>query len=294
MAAEPQNIMAKIPRTVHFVFVPQEQTQPFHLLHYLAIESCRQVIQPERIFLYYQHLPYGVYWDMVRSQLSLVKIDPVPEVDQAEYDDEFVPERYRYAHRADFIRLDALIENGGICADIDTLFLRPFPDDLYHHAFVIGREDAMPDELTGEMKPSLCNALMMAEPGSSFAREWRQRMACALNGTWSNHSCFLTQQLADEFPGSVHIEPKESFMGIPCTPEGLQAFLEGDKLNLDNAYSVHLWQHLWWEEERQDFSRCHAGILTLQHLHEHDSPLCRVARPFLPEIDLSSLAGLPV
>lgn len=286
--------MSKIPQTVHFVFGLREQDQPFHLLHYLAIESCRQVLQPKMISLYYQHLPYGVYWDMIRPRLSLVKIDPVREVEQANYNETLVPEQYRYAHHADFIRLDALIEHGGIYADIDTLFLRPIPEALFGYDFVIGREAQMPDEITGEMRSSLCNALMMAAPGSIFAREWRKRMAGALNGTWSNHSCFLASDLANEQPAWVHIEPKQSFMGIPFTPAGLTALLEGGELDLDDAYSVHLWQHVWWEEERRDFSRCHAGELTLEFLSENDTPLCQLVRPFLPSIDLSSLGGLPV
>ena len=292
MAENAQNIMAKIPRTVHFVFGLREQTQPLHLLHYLAIESCRQILQPEQIFFYYQHLPYGVYWDLVRPHLTLLKVDPVVEVEQASYDENLVPEQYRYAHHADFIRLDALIEHGGIYADIDTLFLRPIPEQLYLNDFVIGREADVYDELTGELKHSLCNALMMAKPGSHFAREWRQKMASALNGTWSNHSCLLARELADEFPKSLHIEPQESFMSIPCSAAGLQSLLEQNDSDPDTGYSIHLWQHTWWEEERQDFSKCHSALLTLQYLRETDSPLCRLVRPFLPDIDLSDLGGL--
>ena len=233
-----------------------------------------------------------MFWDLIRPHLDLVKADPVREVSRANYDDERVPERYRYAHHADFIRLDALIEFGGIYADIDTLFLRAIPDELYRKPFVIGREDTVNDEITGELKPSLCNALMMSMPGSPFARRWRTRMAAALNGTWSNHSGFLAQQLADEFPDSVHIEPKKSFLGLPITPEGLQAFLEGGELDLSGSYSVHLWQHVWWEESRKDFTSFHAGDLTLDHLRDGTTPLCQLARPFLPQIDFSELDGL--
>lgn len=284
--------MAKIPRSVHFVFGLREQNEPFHLLHYLAIESCRQVVEPERIYLHYHHLPFGVYWELARPHLTLQHVGLSEEVENAEFDEILAPEVYRYAHHADFVRLDALIEHGGIYADIDTLFIRAMPDELFEHRFVIGREADMKDEITGQVSPSFCNALMLAEPGSQFARRWRHQMAEALNGSWSNHSCLLPQRLAQQFPDEIHIEPIESFMGIPVTPSGITAFLEGDQLDLAKSYSVHWWQHLWWEEERQDFCQFHAGRVTLQHLRDGTSPLCQLARPFLPDIDLSSLGGL--
>ena len=107
----------------------------------------------------------------------------VDEVLAADYSAGHVPNRYRYAHHADFIRLDALIEHGGVYADIDTIFVRAFPDELFAAPFVIGREPPVRDERTGEWRPSLCNALLMSEPGAAFARAWRERMAAALNGT---------------------------------------------------------------------------------------------------------------
>lgn len=52
--------MPRVPRTVHFVFGLAPQVEPFHLVHYVAIESCRQILTPDRILLHYKHLPYGV------------------------------------------------------------------------------------------------------------------------------------------------------------------------------------------------------------------------------------------
>src|SRR5438309_10606951 len=97
-----------IPRIAHFVFGLAPQTEPFHLVHYLAIESCRRVIEPERIMLHHKWLPYGVYWDLIRPSLTLMKTEEAPEVLEATYDEALVPEYYRYAHHADFVRLDAL------------------------------------------------------------------------------------------------------------------------------------------------------------------------------------------
>ena len=281
--------MAQIPHIAHFVFGLQPQIQPFHLLHYLAIETCRRILRPETIFLHYHDLPFGVYWDVIRPHLTLCHVDLAGEVLGATYDSQLVPQGYRYAHHSDFVRLDALIEHGGVYIDIDTIFLRPLADALFEKPFVIGREQDFCDELTGEMKPTLCNAFLMSAPGSEFATTWRQRMGSAMNGTWNNHSCILPHVLSEEIPEAVHIEPEASFYPAPCSVEGLKDLLEDGALDTSKSYSVHLWQHLWWDFDRRDFSSKHAGDMTVDYFRESKSPLGSFVRPYLPDIDTDDL-----
>lgn len=272
----------RIPNIAHFVFGLAEQVEPFHVVHYLAIESCRRLVRPDRILFHYRYEPYGSWWDLVRPHLELVAVDEVPEVLQAAYEERLVPERYRYAHQADFVRLDALFAHGGIYADIDTLFLRPFPDDLRECPFVIGREGSVRDERTGEVRPSLCNALMACKPGSAFARAWRDEMAAALNGTWSNHSGFLAEELARRMPDEVHVEQSRTFFPFAPTPEDIEALLEGYEMQLGDAMSIHLWAHLWWEADRVDFSNVHAALLTPRRIKTRDTTYNVLARGHLP------------
>lgn len=275
-----------VPNKVHFVFGLREQTEPFHLVHYLALESCRRLLMPEAIYLHHKHLPFGVYWDLIRPHLTLVDADLVPEVLDAPHDERLVPARYRYAHHADFVRLDALIEHGGIYADIDTLFVRAFPAELFDHPFVIGQEYAVRDELTGELRPSLCNALLMAEPGADFAVAWRAEMAAALNGTWSNHSCFLPHELSERMPEAVHIEPSRSFYRYRPDREDLALLLEQLDDDTDGVLSIHLWNHLWWEPWRRDYSDVHGGRLTAEQVRAGATTYAALARRFVPELDL--------
>jgi hypothetical protein len=275
-----------VPNVVHFVFGLREQREPFHLVHYVAIESCRRLLAPETIYLHYRYLPYGMYWDLARPHLELVRVDLVPEVTHGPSDDRFVPERYRYAHHADFIRLDALIERGGIYLDIDTVIVRPFPRSLYQHAFVIGREAPVHHERTGTLKPSLCNAVLMAERGAEFARAWRRQMGPALDGTWSNHSGFLAESLSRMMAEAVHVERPRSFFPYGPNCADLTTLFERLELNTDGILSVHLWAHLWWERSRTDYSAFHAGLLTDEHVRAGTTTYGVLARPFLPELDL--------
>ncbi len=166
-----------------------------------------------------------------------------------------MPARYRYAHHADFVRLDALIETGGLYADIDTLFVRPFPPELFGAKFVIGREDDVRDELTGAVRPSLCNALLLSEPRSLFAVMWRRTAAGALNGTWSNHSTLLPHELSETAArtpcGSSRAARSTSTAPTARTSRGCSS---SSRTSPAGVYSIHLWAHLWWSEERRDFS----------------------------------------
>jgi Glycosyltransferase sugar-binding region containing DXD motif len=270
-----------IPRVVHFVFGLRSQDEPFHLLHYIAIASCLAVVQPDEIVLHVHQLPYGLYWDLARPLVRLERIDPIEAVDRV------VPEEFRpfaYALHADVIRLDVLEREGGMYADIDTVFCQPVPDALWRAEAVIGREADVtyPDSPMAE--PSLTNALMMAQPGAWFTSEWRRRILGAMDATWSGHSCRLATRLADEWPDRVHVEPQARFSPYDHTPAGLRALLEEPLVPaaLEASTSVHLMAHLWWGRNRRDFVAFSAGDASEAHLRESDTPLAHLARPYLP------------
>jgi glycosyltransferase involved in cell wall biosynthesis len=274
-----------IPKVVHFVFGLEEQREPFHFVHYLSVESCRRQLAPDAIYFHCKHVPWGPWWERVEPHVRVLEVDLAPEVSAADYSLGAVPPSYRYAHHADFVRLDALIEHGGIYADIDTVFVRPFRPDLFDRPFVIGAEPPVRDERTGESRPSLCNAVLMGEPGSIFARTWRDRMADALDGTWSNHSGFLSRALSDEMPDAVHIEPATTFFSFPADPLGLSKLFEERHRVPLTALSVHLWAHLWWKRGRRDFSRAHAGWCTPSAIRRARTTFADLARPYLDQRD---------
>lgn len=271
-----------IPNLVHFVFGFEDHPEPFHFLQYVAIESCRRVVRPEAIYLHHHRPPSGRWWERVADAVTLVEVDLVPEVLSADYSAGHVPGRYRYAHHADFVRLDALLERGGIYADLDTVFLRAPSPELYRAPFVIGREGPVIDEVTGESRPSLCNAFLMAEPKSRFARAWREEMPAELNGTWSNHSGFLARSLTERLPDAVRVEPEVRFFPISSTPTGIRGLLEERRPVAGEAVSVHLWAHLWWRRERRDHSVVHAGWCTPEVLGIAETTLSDLVRPYLP------------
>lgn len=259
----------------------RRQTEPFHLVHYLCLESCLRANRPDRLLFHYHYEPWGEYWDLVRDRIQLARI-PRPEFPKGyRYADRRV-EKYRYAHESDFVRLDVLIEHGGVYADIDTLFINPVPDSLFEKVFILARESDVPDMAGGRLRPSLCNAFIMSAPGAEFGRLWRSKLIQAFDGSWSRHSTLLPADLARERPELIHIEPARTVYPFMWAREDLRRLLEGCEPVDARVASIHLWAHLWWAEQRRDFSDFHAGLMTERHVRIVDTTFNVLARPFLP------------
>jgi hypothetical protein len=273
----------RIPNVAHFVFGLRPQDEPFHLVHHLAIASCRAVVRPDEIVVHCGELPYGRYWDLIRPWVTLRRVEPVAEIAAHEYADPWVA-RYSYAHHADQIRLDVLLEHGGLYADIDTLFVRRPAPALWDRPCVIGRERDVVDPRSGQSRPSLSNALVLAEPGSAFIRRWREQLLDAFDGSWSAHSCFLADDLARAHPDEVHVEPERTFHGYAPTPDDLRRLLVGHEVDLDGITSIHLAAHLWWEEARRDFvPEVHARTIDEAWVRAGRTTYAAAAAPFLPQ-----------
>lgn len=278
--------MAEVPRDFHFVFGLKPQDEPFHLAYYLCLASCLRTQQPRRIFFHHRHLPHGPWWDRIVPHLTLVPVEAAPAG--------FAPERYAhtregrfiahhqlsYAHEADFIRLDALIAHGGVYADMDTLFVQRYPDALFDRECTLGEEAPIPDA-RGVLRPSLCNAVIAASPGARFLRDWRQLAAEVFDGTWTRHSCQAAAELWARDPAALHVAPRDWFYRFGVTRDSLAALFEEDTPRLGNAYSIHLWSHLWWNEQRRDYSDFHGGLITEDYVRAGRTTYARIARAFL-------------
>jgi Glycosyltransferase sugar-binding region containing DXD motif len=274
--------MTRIPRTAHFVFGLRPQVEPFHLVQYLAIASCVEILRPDTIMFHCHELPYGFYWDLARPLVELHRIAPVAAVTEFPYDDPVV-RHYSYAHQADFVRLDVLARHGGLYADIDTLFVASPPDALWEAPCVIGREADVFDPRAGHARSSVSNALIMAEPRARFVERWRSEIGAALDGSWSAHSCFLADDLTRALPDDVRVEPERTFHAFPPTPDGLRRLLVDRETDLTGVASIHLAAHLWWEEPRRDFSPVHARQIDERWIRSGTSTYAATAQRFLPD-----------
>jgi Glycosyltransferase sugar-binding region containing DXD motif len=276
-----------LPREFHFVFGLRPQTEPLHLVHWLCLESCRLVQQPHAIHLHCRHLPYGAWWERIAPHLTLHRLDGAAAG--------FAPARYAesdegrfiaaagfdYAHEADFWRLAILAEHGGVYADMDTLFVARYPDRWFAHDCVLGEEAPVVDA-RGMLRPSLCNAVILARPRAAFLTRWIAEAAESFDGTWSNHSCQAAARLWGRHAGELHVLPRAAFYRAPATGAGLAALFAQADDDLRGVHSLHLWAHLWWSTARRDFTAFHAGLVTPQWVRTAEVTYARLARRFLP------------
>jgi hypothetical protein len=163
---------------------------------------------------------------------------------------------------------------------MDTLFVKALPARWFSKPFVIGEEAPVPGA-DGVLRPSLCNAMMIAAPGAKFARTWLERMARVFDGTWSRHSNQEAARLWAEMPDAVHVVPQSCFYKHAATRRGVRALLEGHDPDTNGAYSLHLWAHLWWDAWRTDFTTVHAGAIDEDYVRTRKTTYAVLARKFL-------------
>ncbi|NLI82135.1 MAG: hypothetical protein GX443_10680 [Deltaproteobacteria bacterium] len=243
-----------IPKDFHFIYGLKSEPQEFHLVHYLCLRSCREVNEPDRIRLYCRHEPFGPYWEKVRPWVTVIGVSPPGEMHGREL---------VYAHQSDFLRLEILNARGGVYADMDTLFINRLPRELYSHPFVMGVEG----------DHGLCNAFLMGERNSFFGLKWRAVMEEVFDFSWNVHSVITPGKLARAYPGTVHVEPRESFFKHTWDGDGLRNLFSSVDLHLERSYSLHLWANLSWEP--------HLGGLTEETLREGGNTYAVLARRFL-------------
>jgi hypothetical protein len=140
----------------------------------------------------------------------------------------------------------------------------------------------MLDPRTGRARSSLSNAIVMAEPGARFVEQWRAEIGDALDGSWAAHSCFLADDLARRHPDVVRVEPERRFHPFPPSADGLRRLLIERETDLTGIVSLHLAAHLWWEEDRRDFSPVHARQIDEAWIRAGTSTYAAAAQRFLP------------
>ena len=172
----------RIPNVVHFIYGLKGPNEPLYYFHYLAVLSALLVNKPDAIYFHYQHRPTGPWWDEIESMVVPIQRTPRDHIGTQRL--------AHYAHKSDVMRLEILLEQGGIYLDIDTLCLKPW-HALLDHRFVIGEES----------ERSCSNAVMMSAPGSEFVRQWLELYPSSFKeGEWSETSCLLPRLLS-KVPG---------------------------------------------------------------------------------------------
>ena len=251
-----------IPNIFHFCYglSPDFGGKPFSLVHYLAVKSAYEINKPEEIFFYYSFEPEGEWWSSTKELVTLRKTIAPEEI--------FGNPLVHVAHKADIIRLQALIESGGIYMDLDTISKKPFTN-LLNNKFVIGKQGKW-------RNMGLCNAVMMSEKNSEFARIWmdeyRSFRSKGKDKYCAEHSVSVPLKLSKKFPKLLHIEKYSSFHFPLYYSHGLRDLFVNCE-DYSEAYCHHLWEGGSWDKYLKD--------LTVDNILEKDTTYNIIARKFI-------------
>jgi SAM-dependent methyltransferase len=210
--------------------------KPWSLVHHVCLKSAVERIVPDQVFLYYEFEPSGPWWELSRELITPVKIE-APRVI-------FGRPLAHVAHRSDVVRLQKLIEHGGIYLDADVFVHRNF-DDLLHYQTVLGREGT-------NAESGLANAVILAEPRSPFLSRWLEEYSSFQGGApgtefWNYHSVKLPVALARSYPQEITILPHTAFFWPLWSEEHLDWIFASNKpIPIEKAYANHLWENFAW------------------------------------------------
>lgn len=218
-----------IPNIFHFVYIKQ---RPWKLHHYLSVKSAVVRSGAEKVKIWLDEEPEGEWWEKTKPLVEINKVAAPTEI--------FGKPITQPAHKSDVIRLQVLLEEGGIYADTDVIVVKPF-SDLLDNKFVMGQQGVQGAE-------GLCPATMLGEPNSIFAAQWLSGFKDTFGGgppgspTWCTHSVNLPRYLSTVLKDEITIIDHESFFWPLYHQDHVEAIFEPSDLSFPNAYSHHLWE----------------------------------------------------
>lgn len=238
----PQRPSTKIPNVYHFICL---QPMEFNLVHALAITTCQFINQPRKITVYVDQEPKNnTYWDKIKKFITVEKVVRPELVDGVQI---VYPQLM-----ADLLRLEILIENGGVYLDFDTLVLRSMEKLLHHDAVVFSNLDDDDPEDLGKIT-TISNGFLGFQANDPFLKEWRGRILEHLGdeGVWAWGAVVLPAEIYKENRGKwnyLEIKNFDDYSPFDWNNAG-PAFDDQYRGELyENAYSIHLWQSLLHDE----------------------------------------------
>ena len=246
-----------IPNVVHFVYIKE---RPWKLHHYLSIKSATR-LNPEKINIWLDKEPKGEWWELTKPLVELHFIDPPTEI--------FGTPITQPAHKSDVIRLQVLLEYGGIYADTDTIFVKPF-NDILNNKFVLGQQGV--DGCEG-----LCPAVILSEKDSTFGQYWLAGFNEHFKGgppgsdTWCTHSVQYPRYLSQQIPNDITILNHEAFFWPLYHQHHIEMLFEQNH-KFENAYSHHLWESSGKE---------YLDTLTIDHIKNQNTTFTNIVKDLI-------------
>lgn len=249
-----------VPNQLHYVHLSHAGRE-WKLHHYLSVKSAVQRAGFDRITIWVDQEPSGHWWELTKPFITLQKVLPPTEI--------FGKPITQPAHQSDVIRLQVLIEEGGVYVDTDTIFIKNFTS-LLDNKTVLGQQGVNGAE-------GLCPAVILSQPDSKFLTQWLTGFKDSFGGgppgspTWCTHSVNYPLWLSKQIPEEVTILGHEAFFWPLYHQNHIEALFEAN-FKFPNAYSHHLWE---------SSGKKYLDILTVDQIKKYDTSFNLMVRDLL-------------
>lgn len=251
---------------LHFIFTGGEFVYPYRL----AIESALQTQKVETVCLLYIELrPTGEHFEAIKDKVQLQRIDR-PEFLSIEKSSQ---EWTKYAHLKDYLTYKVLLENGGIVADLDTLFLKDISHLLRDKDLVVPLDAEVP------IKFPYNSSILIAKKGSPILEQLvsmsRHILMQPWEVRWGSTGPVLISTVVDEHKDVVKVADFGVLGGFGGNEAG-QIYEQSGKLR-PNTHVLHMFAYAYKDKFR---------AVTPEYVKTSDSLYARLCRELLGNNDL--------
>lgn len=221
-------------------------------IHYLAVMSAIYYIQPDKVFVYYDsEQEENIYWDIIKKYVELEQITPPTEFKG------HVITAPQY--KADIIRLEKLIERGGIYLDLDILVMKSFDEFLDNKCALTARPSEALEN--SEKLAETQNSILLTEPHNPFIQKWYDTMGDYISSDfeWSYHAVCLPAKILREnrdlLSGVKLLDCDKYFLPFLWdvdTPYIFDSQQNNKREELNNYYTIMFFQTMVFDKYLRD------------------------------------------
>lgn len=239
-----------IPHVIHFIYLKNENTHRFHLMHYISIKSNIIINNPEVVKIWSNDFTY------LHSNKEYLKLlEEFPQLIEEVQTDLINEHRghpvYFLSHQADILKNRIMLTEGGIYSDLDSIAVRAIPGDWYRSdkPILCAEEDPNGNDV------GLCYGFFMSPKKAEFIRlideEYNDydfpedKKLWKYN--WGEFAIDRPLRIYKENPDLIKKLPAVAFEPFYTDYTSRYKLLHINSPIPHESYQVHLWENILWE-----------------------------------------------
>ncbi|KAL4222754.1 hypothetical protein ACF0H5_018795 [Mactra antiquata] len=246
----------RVPNVVHYVMYNKERLSFFE---FVSLYSVIRFVRPCAILIHGDHLPSsGSYWEYIRAIYpNIIQVRRSMPVDI------FGQKRKFREHSGDIMRIEALIEYGGLYFDLDTLVVKPI-DSLR----------SFPCAMSAQSSGFMSSAFIASERNSSFIFNWLEGYRTKYKPeSYTYNAMTYPRALARRYPQDI----KTLYGSLSRPWYQIGRIIYETNYNWQSIYGIHLFSRIFNrlmnEEGVKTFNSTVGSIC--RHILYGNKALCR-------------------